>query len=70
MNCSRKDDLRKKWLKNNWLKILFNSIVIVLFFVGAIIFNKFAFVILGIVYGFFSYFWGRNKMSAYIEKNI
>lgn len=70
MEACERNKLRRKWLEMNWLAILLASIATMAFLIGAIIFHKIIFVIVGIVLGFTSLFWGRNKMMAYIEKNI
>ena len=70
MEACERNKLRRKWVEMNRMAILLASIATMAFFIGAIIFHKIIFVIVGIVLGFTSLFWGNNKMMAYIEQHM
>lgn len=65
-----KKQLKLQWIKNNIVLLLLITISTIGLFVLAIVFHKFMLVIAGILLGFISLFYGRNKMMIYIEKNI
>lgn len=65
-----KKQLKLQWVKNNIAVLLMITIITIGLFVLAIVFHKFVLVIAGIVLGFVSFFYGRNKMMIYVEKNV
>ncbi len=65
-----KPELKKQWLKENYKRILVIAFIVVLLFAGAVILHKFYLTIIGIIVGFLSFFYYRNKMAAYIEKKL
>ena len=60
-----KKELKKNWIKKNFPQISFVVILVLGLFVLAVASHKFMFIIMGILLGSISIFWGRNKMMIY-----
>ena len=67
---SSKKELKRKWLRAHRGVIISIIIFLMTVFVCAIIFHSIGLVMVGIISGFISYFYGRNKLLSYIESEL
>lgn len=70
MKKSTLSDLKKTWFKKNFIAILLAILVVLILFTCCMIFHNIIFAIIAIILEFLAFFYFRNKLSAYIEKNI
>ena len=66
----QKKELERKWVRAH--RGVISSVIIFLMtvFVCAIIFHSIGLVMVGVISGFISYFYGRNKLLSYIESEL
>ncbi len=62
--------LKRKWIKKNFFKVFLTAIVVLVIYFIAMAFKNIFIVIINIVLSFIAFFYFRNKMAAYIEKNL
>lgn len=67
---SSEKELKRKWLRAHGGVIGSVIIFLMTVFICAIIFHSIGLIMVGIISGFISYFYGRHKLLSYIESEL